>query len=286
MAAETESLIWYPRLAFERAGYAVPRTWQELLALTARMRADGRAPWCLGLGDATDAVDLIEERVLRTGGLYPYDAWAAGAVTFSNLYVRSAFSDLGDVALTSGNLPGGLASALRTPVRIAAWPMFTDPPGCWLHLGDGTERLAWPAGGNGILSSFPVPVDDPRLAQPVRGRLWSVVVFHDRPEVRRVVSFVLGDGLASAGSATLAADGIWLVRSLGGAATAGGADGPDGELLRSALRAGELRASASDLMPAPVAEAFGRGALDFLQWGPASLTEFLDQVQSSWTGVK
>jgi len=44
-----KSLVWYPKAAFDAAGYEVPETWDELLALTQQIADDGDPAWCIGI---------------------------------------------------------------------------------------------------------------------------------------------------------------------------------------------------------------------------------------------
>ena len=286
LATEARSLVWYPKAAFERAGYAVPQTWGGLQTLAARMVADGQTPWCLGLQDeigaGSGAVDFVEDMVLHTAGPNVYGEWAAGQVMFQNRAVRSAFVELGHLGFEDGYVLGGLASAVRTPQDLASWPMFVDPPGCWLHLGGGTDRLSWPAGRTTTLTAFPLPAADPAFASEVRGRVLTLVVFNDRPEVRRLVGYLLGDERASSASAMLAGAGIWTVGSVAGAVGPDDVTAAEGELLLNALRSGSFRVSASDLMPARVATAFAKGTLDYLTWGPMGLSATLGAIQETW----
>ena len=43
-----KSLVWYPKDDFEAAGYEIPTTWDEMIALSDMIVADGDAPWCVG----------------------------------------------------------------------------------------------------------------------------------------------------------------------------------------------------------------------------------------------
>ena len=56
--------------SFEDAGYTIPETWDELMALSDQMVADGGVPWCIGIesSGATGWVgtDWIEDIMLRT----------------------------------------------------------------------------------------------------------------------------------------------------------------------------------------------------------------------------
>ena len=40
---DVKSVVWYPIKAFEAAGYEVPTTWDELIALSDQIVADGKA---------------------------------------------------------------------------------------------------------------------------------------------------------------------------------------------------------------------------------------------------
>ncbi len=289
-ATEAESLVWYPKVAFERAGYAVPRSSDDLAKLAERMVAEGRTPWCLGIEAGSDSgaggVAFIEEVVLHTAGPRTFEALAAGRESFTGDPVRSAFLALGNLAFRDGYVLGGVASALRTPEAIAAWPMFVDPPECWLHLAGGTDRAAWPAGGSATLAAFPFPAGDPAYADEVRGRAFTVVVFHDRPEVRRFVDLLLDDQFAAAATTALVPAGIWPTGPTDPAVRLDEVTGREGERLRSALRAATFRVAASDLMPTPLAAAFAQATLTYLTWGEVSLGGVLGDIEEVRRGTK
>jgi alpha-glucoside transport system substrate-binding protein len=67
---DVKSLVWYVPENFEDAGYEVPKTMEDLKALTEQIVADGGTPWCIGLGSggATGwpATDWVEDLMLRT----------------------------------------------------------------------------------------------------------------------------------------------------------------------------------------------------------------------------
>ena len=81
-----KSLVWYPKDDWEAAGYEIPTTWDELMALNQTISDDGDTPWCIGIesGAATGwvATDWTEEMMLRTTSLENYDAWVAGTLPF------------------------------------------------------------------------------------------------------------------------------------------------------------------------------------------------------------
>ena len=289
-AIAAESMIWYPRAAFEQAGYSLPRSWSELQALSSRMVADGRTPWCLGVeaGSKSGAggVAFVEEVVLHAAGPGTYDSWATGRQPFTGSQVRSAFQELGNLAFRHGYVLGGAASALHTPETIAGWPMFDDPPQCWLHLAGGTDRVAWPAVGPAILAAFPFPAANPAYADEVRGRAFTLVVFHDRPEVRRFVDLLLDDQFFAAATTSLVPAGIWPTGPPDPAVRLDEVTSLEGERLQIALRAGTFRVAASDLMPTRLAAAFAQATLTYLTWGEVSLSGVLRDLEEVRRGTR
>lgn len=93
-----KSLVWYNQPVFEAAGYEIPETWDDLMALTEQIAADGDyAPWCIGIesGDATGwvATDWIEDILLRTIGPDSYDQWVAGELDFASEEIQGAIEE-------------------------------------------------------------------------------------------------------------------------------------------------------------------------------------------------
>jgi len=87
LSFELKGLVWYSPRAFREAGYEVPRTMDELVALANRMAAAGRTPWCLADGRGPESgwpvADWLEALVLRVGGTELYDRWTTHVVRFT-----------------------------------------------------------------------------------------------------------------------------------------------------------------------------------------------------------
>lgn len=132
-----KSLVWYPTPEFGDAGYEVPETWDELLALTDQIREDGTTPWCIGIesSGATGWVvtDWFEDLMLRTAGPEAYDAWIEGELAFDSDELTRVGEMFAEIALTEGNVLGGRQGIVTTPFGDAPNPMFEDPPACYLH---------------------------------------------------------------------------------------------------------------------------------------------------------
>lgn len=132
-----KSLIFYPKKAFDAAGYKAPQSLDELTALADQIKSDGGTPWCLTMesGDATGwvATDWMEDLVMRYGGVDGYNQWVSHDIPFTDPVVKEAADYFGNVALTEGNVLGGQQAITATPFTEAAKPMFDKgKPGCWL----------------------------------------------------------------------------------------------------------------------------------------------------------
>src|SRR5262245_34856703 len=83
--ADLKSLVWYVPDNFAEAGYKVPETMEELIALSERMVADGHTPWCIGLGSGSatgwPATDWVEDLMLRTQSPDVYDQWVKNEIS-------------------------------------------------------------------------------------------------------------------------------------------------------------------------------------------------------------
>jgi alpha-glucoside transport system substrate-binding protein len=132
-----KSLVWYPKPEFEEAGYEIPETHDELLALSDQIVEDGGTPWCIGIesADATGWVvtDWFEDFLLRTAGPEFYDGWVEGTNEFSSEEVTRVGELVGDIWFNDDYVLGGRQSIVTTPFGDAPDPMFNEEPDCWLH---------------------------------------------------------------------------------------------------------------------------------------------------------
>jgi serine/threonine protein kinase/ABC-type glycerol-3-phosphate transport system substrate-binding protein len=282
-----KSLIWYPVPEFRRAGYAVPETWEELLALTDRMIADGRTPWCMGLesgdGSGWPATDWIENLLLRGAGPRVYDRWTSHEIAFDDAAVRRAFDRFGQIVFRDDALFQGRNGAVVTPWSSAQVPMVDgDPPKCWLyHFPSFAASVLPPKAVGTSTDAFPFPSFSPANTDEVLGGLGTALVFADRPEVREVVRFLaspaFGQDWFAAGTGLFSANGrfdlsgydpLWRSQA---------------NLLRNALAADTFRLDGGDLMPPKVGRnAFWDAMIRYMQTGPNSLGAILADLEAAW----
>lgn len=282
--ASAKSMVFYNKKAFDEAGYTVPETWDEMLALTQQIADDGDTAWCIGIesGAATGWVvtDWIENIMLRTTSLENYDKWVAGELPFASPEVKAAAEKMAEIWLNDEYVYGGVPSIVSTFIGDSPVPMFADPPGCWFH-----SQAAWITGffGDETLVAgedydfFYLPPIDESLGKPVLVAGDLMVMFNDRPEVRALMEFFSKaegvEGWVKAGG-TLSphkdADLDWYTTYV---------DRKVAELL---LNATSVRFDASDLMPAEVGSgSFWKAMTDWIS-GSTDLDTALTEIDASW----
>ena len=127
LMASLKSFIWYSPVAFERAGYEVPTTWDELVELTDRVAADhpdgSVAPWCLGAADGATTgwpvSDWLEDGLLAVHGTGAYDQWANHDVPVDAPAAVSTLDSLDSLLLAKGHVAGGRTGAVSMTMEEA-----------------------------------------------------------------------------------------------------------------------------------------------------------------------
>lgn len=281
--ANGKSFVFYPKAAFDAAGYTVPETWDDLMALTQQIADDGGKPWCIGIesGAATGwpMTDWIEDVLLRTTSLENYDKWVAGTLKFDSPEVRNALSYITAIWFNDDYVYGGRASIVTTAFGDAPTPMFDETPGCWLHRQGNFITSFFPEGKvAGVdYDFFYLPPIDPQYGKPVLGAGDFYAMFNDRPEVRAVMQFFsTGDsiiGWVEAGGVIAPYNDISL-DAYADPVTRGVA-----EILANAT---SFRFDGSDLMPGAVgAGTFWKNMTDYVS-GTIDEDTALQQIDASW----
>lgn len=278
-----KSLVWYPKAKFDEAGYKIPTTWDEMLALSDQIVADGDAPWCVGIesGAATGwpATDWIEEIMLRTTSLENYDKWVAGTLKFESPEVKHAVQVMSDLWFKEGYVYGGRSAIATTNFGDAPKPMFENPPKCWLHKQGNFITSFFPEGlvAGKDYSFFYLPPIDPAYGKPVLVAGDIYAMFNDRPEVRAVMEyFTTGasvEGWVKAGGAIsphLDSSLDWYTNEV------------DRGVAEIILNASSVRFDGSDLMPGAVgAGSFWKGMTSYVS-GAIDLDTAMKEIDAAW----
>lgn len=286
MRMAVKSALWYPKPAFEEAGYQIPGTQEELVALEQQIRDDGNTPWCLGMesGDATGwvATDWIEEYMLRLHGPEVYDQWVTHDVQFSSPEVKSAFEKFGERWQTDGNVVGGAQGMLSIAADASTAGLFEDPPQCYLHRQGNFATAFFPddvqenLDENVGVAYFP-PDTSGYEGNPVLAGGDLALLLNDTPAARQTMEFLSQENFGE----LWAQEGGWLSPHTG--------FDPENyptqvekDLGAIGAEADILRFDASDLMPGPVgAGSFWTGTVDWVG-GQSDLDGVLQGIDSGW----
>jgi len=278
-----KSLVWYPKKAFDAAGYTIPTTWDELMALTQQIADDGDTAWCIGIESQAatgwPATDWTEEMMLRTTSLENYDKWVKGELKFDSPEVKKAIETWSEIWFNDKFVYGGTKGIVSTYFGDAPAPMFENPPKCWLHKQGNFITGFFPetAKAGVDYDFFYLPPVDPAYGKPflVAGDIMSM--FNDRPEVRALMEYFTvpqsasgwlqnGGALAAHQTATPDMYGVDLERGIATLVT----------------QATSFRFDGSDLMPGEVGSgSFWTGMTDYVS-GAATLDTVLKEIDASW----
>ena len=282
-----KSLVWYVPENFEDAGYEVPETMEDLIALSEEMIANGDTPWCIGLGSGPatgwPATDWVEDIMLRTQSAEDYDAWVTNDLPFNDPKVIEALETFGMFAKNDDMVAGGAGAVGSTDFRDSPAGLFTSPAQCFMHkqasfipafmpedvvIGEDADFFYFPSFaekdlGNPVLGGGTLlAVTDPSdatfafmeyLQQPISHEMMMAQSGFLTPHT--------GVNLDAYKDATLRGQG---------------------EILQNATT---FRFDGSDLMPGAIgAGTFWTGMVDFV--GGASAEDTANAIQDSWDAIK
>ena len=295
LGANVKSFVWYSPKQFEKNGYTVPTTWDELIALSDKILADhgaeGAKPWCAGIssGEATGwpATDWLEDMLLRTSGGDVYDKWLTNEVKFDSPEVKEALAKVGEILKNPDYVNGGygdVASIATTTFQDGGLPLVEEEPLCYMHRQASFYAANWPEGtevsetGDAFAFYLPGLTADKR---PLLGGGEFAAAFSDRPEVAAFQAFLASPEWNNSKAKSTPAGG-WVSAN----------SGLDPENLASPIdklaatllgdTTQEFRFDGSDLMPAAVGQGtFWTEMTSWLAEGKDDAA-VLSAIQASW----
>jgi len=284
ISADLKSLVWYSPKAFANAGYQIPKTWDELIALSDKIAAQGKAPWSIGLESGAASgwpgTDWIEDIMLRIASPETYDKWVDHKIPWTDPAVKRAWEIFGQIARNKKYVYGGAATALTTNFGDAPNELFTSPPRAYMHK-QATFIKSFILNYNPDLrpgedfSFFPFPSIDAEYGTPALGAADMFGVFNDTPEAQALMRYLV----------TAGAQEIWVAEL--GKLSANKRVNPSAYPDDLTRKAAEILASAktfrfdgSDLMPAAVGSgSFWSGILDYV--GGEDLDSVLERIEET-----
>jgi alpha-glucoside transport system substrate-binding protein len=288
--ANYKSIVWYNKPAFEAAGYAIPETWDDMVALSSQMVADGSTPWCIGFGsDAATGwpgTDWIEDIMVRTAGADVYNQWVNHEIPFTDPAVQTAFDTFGEVMFGEGFVLGGPDGVAAIDFRDAPDPMFNEPPSCLMHRQASFISNFFPEGvelGTDA-AFFNFPAIDTSLPAAAMGGGELAMVFNNRPEVAAAILAYSQVPLQCIQASGAGVPGIERISANAG--TGEECYVTDTVKLQAGAVAAALAGNgfvfdASDLMPPAVGQgSFWTGMVDWSRGTPTA--DILQTVEDSW----
>ena len=281
-----KSLVWYVPENFEDAGYEIPETMEDLIALSEQMIADGETPWCIGLGSGPatgwPATDWVEDIMLRTQSPADYDAWVANDLKFNDPKVIEAIETFGMFAKNDDMVAGGAAAVGSTDFRDSPAGLFTSPSQCYMHKQASFIPAFMPEdvviGEDADFFYFP-SFESKDLGNPVLGGGTLMAVTDASDATMAFMEFLqqpIAHEIMMAQTGFLTPHSGVNLDAYKDATLRG-----QGEIL---LNSTTFRFDGSDLMPGAIgAGTFWTGMVDYV--GGASAQEVGDAIQNSWDAL-
>ena len=285
--ADLKSIVWYVPENFEDAGYDVPQTMEELIALSDKIVAEGGTPWCIGIGSEAatgwPATDWVEDMLLRTQPADVYDGWVSNEIPFTDPRIVGAIEEFGTFVNTEGYAVGGADGVGSTDFRDSPKGLFSSPPQCYMHRQASFIPAFFPegtvVGEDADFFYFPAYAGKD-LGSPVlgAGTLWAIT--GDSPEAHEFIEFL---ETPEAHEAWMAQKGFLTPHK--GVDTSKFSDPTLRKMNDILLGATTFRFDGSDLMPGAIgAGAFWTGMVDYV--GGKSAADTAADIQAAWDGIK
>lgn len=298
---DVKSIVWYPVQGFADNGYEVPETWDDLVALSDQIIADGNGnPWCISIesqeADGWVATDWMEDILLRTAPIETYQAWIDHEIPFNDPEVLEAADYMSQIWFTEDYAYGGNTFINQTWIGETQDPMFADDgPQCWMQkqaawipgfwganrdfVADNPDAPSseWPNVPGEDADFFYFPMIEEAYGTPALGSGDMFVMFNDRPEVQALLEWL---ATPDGAKAWIEAGGFlsplttvpldWYTY-------------PNVGLIEIVNNATSLGFDASDLMPAEVGNgSFWSGMVDWVAANGEGTEAIFQAIEDSW----
>ena len=194
--ANTKSWVWYSPAKFAEKGYQVPQTWDEMIALSDKIVADGGKPWCVAAGSdqATGwpLTDWLEDAVLRFAGPEVYDQWVKHEIPFNDPKIADALDKVGAIVKNDAYVLNGVQSIPSTTFQDGGLPLLDGS--CYMYRMASFYGNMFPKevtkGPDDQVNAFYLPVAKAGDKKPMLGGGEIIGAFNDKPETVEVAAFL------------------------------------------------------------------------------------------------
>ena len=294
-----KSIVWYNSEVFEQGGYEIPESYEDMVALSEQMVADGVTPWCFAFesGTATGwpGTDWLEDIVVREQGGEFYGQWFRHEVPFNSPEIVQAFDTFGEIFFGEGFVLGGPDGVAAINFQDAVVPLYEGS--CAMHkqgsfFANFFENAGPDEEVSEVIQFFPFPEIDGQGGAMGGGD--TLIVFDPQPEVVQAVK----DWITPEWGCVLASPSGGTASEHGGHGVAGVERLPGHKdipvecyeseaaktlaaVVRDALANNTFVFDASDLMPPEVGQgSFWQGMVDWSRGKPTQ--EVVDDIEASW----
>jgi alpha-glucoside transport system substrate-binding protein len=205
--ANSKSTIWYKPNNFEKNGFEIPTTWDQLLDLTEQYEQKDPDPWAVGAQGRDNSwtlTDWFENIYARQAGSDNYTKLFNGDLPFNDQTVKDALTEMTKI-INDKYVAGGIDTALGIGFVDGIGRVFSKNPVANMYMeggfvggialgdvnpdlkvGEDIDFFPWPTideangnplvGGGDVASAFVNNEDNKKLieflATPEAGRIW------------------------------------------------------------------------------------------------------------------
>jgi alpha-glucoside transport system substrate-binding protein len=197
--ANSKSTVWYDPA---RLKATPPTTWNGLLALTQKLKSEGKTPWAVGAGDGWPLTDWFESIYLYQSGPEKYQQLFDGDLAFNDQSVKDALTEMFKV-LSNQNLPGGVEGALGTPFVDSIGQVFGTKPKAELYYEGGfvggiaTGQVNPKLVPGKTIDFFQFPKFNDQIGTPLLGAGDVAVAFDDNDNTKKLMEYLAGSEAGS-----------------------------------------------------------------------------------------
>ena len=211
--ADSKSTIWYKPASLQAVGGAVPKTWDELIALANKYKAAGKTPFGSGGKDGWVLTDWFENILARVASPKVYnDLHVTHKVAWTDPSVKKALTLFAQLFGSPGYFPGGGSGVVGTAFtegiaqafgKTATAEMFYEGGFVGVIIGTDVNKDLKPGTD---FDFFTFPSIDSAYGTPITGGGDLAIMFKDSPEGRALMQYITtkeaADIYAATGSGT------------------------------------------------------------------------------------
>jgi len=284
--ANSKSVIWYKPQSFKKYHFKIPKTWNQLLAITKKYKAKGLVPWSVGAGPSQSQwtlTDWFENIYARTAGPAKYQRLFTGKLPFTDPSVANAARIMTQI-INNKYVLNGVQGVLGQSFVGGIGDVFGTNPKAQMYFEGGfvggiaLQQVNTALKPGKTIADFPWPTIKASLDHPVVGAADFAAAFKDTPEVRQFLKYI----------STKAAGTIWV--------STGAVNSPNKRVSTSAYPNLLVRAEAhqlataktflfdgSDQLPGAFGDTWGFALQDVIQH-PGNIKSILSDFQNKIKG--